>query len=201
MQDQCLLPIIQADSVDDGLAIAAAMQQADIRLVEVVLRTPASLQVLKAIKQQLPDLIVGAGTVVDEQSLKAALEAGSDFIVTPAISPDFLKNLAAVDVPVLPGVSNTGDILMAREYGFKELKLFPANLSGGYQFIKALGSIFPDLAFCPTGGVSEANKMDYLQLDNCFAVGGTWIAKKEWVSAREFAKITESCLAANKKAA
>lgn len=196
--EQQILPIIQADSVSDGSQIAQAMQAAGIQLVEVVLRTPASLDILTSIKQRFPDLIVGAGTVVDQTIIDAALEAGSDFIVTPAISPKLLASLSELDIPVLPGVSNTGDILLAREMGFTELKLFPANLSGGHQFIKSVSSVFPDMSFCPTGGVNESNMSDYLQLKNCFAVGGTWIAKSEWIKSGEFAKITESCQQANR---
>lgn len=196
--EQQLLPIIQADSVSVGNQIAQAMQAAGIKLVEVVLRTSASLDILKSIKEQFPDLTVGAGTVVDQAVLEAALQAGSDFIVTPAISPKLLVSLAELDIPVLPGVSNTGDILLARDMGFTELKLFPANLSGGHQFIKSVSSVFPDISFCPTGGVNESNQFDYLKLKNCFAVGGTWIAKPEWIQSGDFARVTEACQKANR---
>lgn len=198
MAGQTLLPIIQADTPEQGVHIAKAMAEAGLTLVEVVLRTEASIDALKAIKEQVPQLKVGAGTVINETILKQAHDAGSDFIVTPAVSPKLLSELVKCGVPVLPGVSNTGDILMALEYGFEEQKLFPASLAGGAPFVSAVSSVFRSVSFCPTGGVSEANKMDYLSLNNVFAVGGTWVAKKEWVAQGNWQAITDSCIEALK---
>jgi len=197
MANQTLLPIVQADSPQQGVAIAKAMAEAGLTLVEVVLRTEASLEALKAIKTELPEMIVGAGTVTSEKILNDALAAGADFIVTPAISDRLLAKLVTCGKPVLPGVSNTADILLAKEHGFSELKLFPASLSGGNKFIAAMSSIFPDIIFCPTGGVNQNNKGDYLTLDNCFAIGGTWVAPKTWVMEEKWQNITEACHLAN----
>ena len=193
MKKQRLLPIIQADSVNQGIAIAKAMSDGGIHLVEVVLRTEASLDTLKAIKTELPNLTVGAGTITSTQSLNQALAAGADFIVTPAISTKLLGELEQCKVPVLPGVANTADILLATEFGYQELKLFPASLSGGAKFIHAVASVFPDCVFCPTGGVNQNNKADYLALENCFAVGGTWMVEADWVANEQWEKITQAC--------
>ncbi|MBU2919382.1 bifunctional 4-hydroxy-2-oxoglutarate aldolase/2-dehydro-3-deoxy-phosphogluconate aldolase [Psychrosphaera sp. F3M07] len=198
MAQQPLLPIIQANNVEQGVNIAKAMFAAGLTVVEVVLRTPESLQALTAIKRALPELIVGAGTVTDEDILKQAIEAGADFIVTPAISTKLLGYLVDCGVPVLPGVSNTADILLAREFGFTEMKLFPASLSGGAPFLKAVSSIFQDVIFCPTGGITQANKQDYLSLPNVFAVGGTWVCQPEWINIENWQAITNSCLSAIK---
>ncbi len=199
MGNQSLLPIIQADTPEQGVAIAKAMSEAGLKLIEVVLRTEASLEALSAIKAELPDLIVGAGTVTNETILQQAIEAGSDFIITPAVSERLLTNLADCGLPVLPGVSNTGEILMAREFGYQELKLFPAALSGGAKFLGAIASIFQDISFCPTGGVTAENKAEYFALNNVFAVGGTWVAKKEWVDSQNWQAITDACITGNNK--
>ncbi|MBU2881721.1 bifunctional 4-hydroxy-2-oxoglutarate aldolase/2-dehydro-3-deoxy-phosphogluconate aldolase [Psychrosphaera sp. B3R10] len=193
MGEQTLLPIIQADSPTQGVNIAKAMASAGLKLVEVVLRTEQSLAALTAIKEQVPELIVGAGTITNETILKEAIDAGADFIVTPAVSAKLLEHLVTCGVPVLPGVSNTGDILMAREFGYTELKLFPASLSGGAPFLAAVGSVFQDITFCPTGGVTPQNKGEYLALNNVIAVGGTWVCRKEWVAEENWQAITDAC--------
>lgn len=198
MGNQTLLPIIQADSPTQGVAIAKAMRNAGLTLVEVVLRTESSLTTLSAIKAEFPDLIVGAGTVTNASILKQALAAGADFIITPAVSEKLLEHLSTCGVPVLPGVSNTGEILLAREFGYQELKLFPAALSGGAKFLAAISSIFQDIKFCPTGGVTAENKADYFSLNNVFAVGGTWVVKKEWLADDNWQAITDACIAGNK---
>lgn len=193
MNGQTLLPIIQADTAEQGVNIAKAMAKSGLKLVEVVLRTEGSLAALTAIKQQVPELIVGAGTVIDEVILQNAIDAGADFIVTPAISEKLLGHLVKCGIPVVPGVSNTSDILLAIEHGFTELKLFPASLSGGAPFLKAVGSVFQGITFCPTGGVSQENKLEYLSLDNVIAVGGTWVCKREWIENENWQAITNAC--------
>lgn len=197
MAQQTLLPIIQADTAEEGVAIAKAMADADIHVVEVVLRTPASIDALIAIKKALPEMKVGAGTITSPQTLKQALDAKADFIVTPAISESLIKHLSGLTIPVLPGISTTSDLLLATEHGYTEVKLFPASLSGGPSFIQAMSSLFPQVSFCPTGGVKQQNKEDYLSLSNCFAVGGTWISPKVWVEQKQWHNITEACKLAN----
>ncbi|GAA6171056.1 bifunctional 4-hydroxy-2-oxoglutarate aldolase/2-dehydro-3-deoxy-phosphogluconate aldolase [Colwellia sp. KU-HH00111] len=197
MGKQTLLPIIQANTVSQGVETAKAMVAAGIQLVEVVLRTDVSLDVINTLKKELPELHVGAGTVIDGTILKQALEVGSDFIITPTISTKLLTELSNCPVPVLPGVANAADILLAREFGYTQLKLFPASLAGGTPFLNAMSSIFQDIIFCPTGGINEKNQQDYLALSNVFAVGGTWVAKKEWVESENWAQITAACAASN----
>ena len=193
MSGQSLLPIILANSPEEGVNIARAMADAGLRLVEVVLRTESSLDALSAIKKEVPELTVGAGTVTNSAILDSALKAGADFIVTPASSPCLLGALGRSGVPVLPGVSNTADILLALEYGFPEQKLFPASLSGGAPFLSAISSVFREVSFCPTGGINAGNKEDYLKLPNVFAVGGTWVAKTEWIQSGNWQAVTDAC--------
>ena len=176
MGAQTLLPIIQAETAEEGLNIAKAMGAAGIKLVEVVLRTPASYDAITLIKKELPEMVVGAGTILDEAILDKALTAGSDFIITPATSAKLYDILAKSPVPVVPGVSTAADILRAYENGYTEIKLFPASLSGGVAFLKAMSSVFQTIKFCPTGGINAKNKAEFLSLDNVIAVGGTWVA-------------------------
>lgn len=193
MGTQTLLPIIQADTAEEGLNIAKAMGAAGIHLVEVVLRTPASYDVIRLIKKELPDMVVGAGTILDTDILAKALEAGSDYIITPATSPKLYEAFKTCPVPVLPGVATASDILLAYEYGYTEVKLFPASLAGGIPFLKAMGSVFQTMRFNPTGGINASNFADFLALDNVIAVGGTWVADKKWVKNEDWAAITAAC--------
>jgi 2-dehydro-3-deoxyphosphogluconate aldolase/(4S)-4-hydroxy-2-oxoglutarate aldolase len=195
MGTQKLLPIIQVDNEKDGVNVAKAIQAAGLTTVEVVLRSDRSLQAISAIKQALPDMVVSAGTILDETILASAIDAGADFIVTPASSPQLLNAIAKANIAALPGVSNVADVLLAREHGFHELKLFPASLSGGPAMLKAVSSVFQDIRFCPTGGVNQDNYLDYFKLPNVFAVGGTWVTNAEWVAAGEWDKITQACKA------
>mgnify|MGYP003625594320 FL=1 len=197
MGTQTLLPIIQTNSVEEGVNIARAMQQAGLHSVEVVLRSEASLQALSEIKRAFPKLLVGAGTVYNTTILDAAINAGADYIVTPTVTNSLLLAMLSSGIPFIPGVQNMRDIAEVMEHGITEMKLFPAELSGGVAFLKAISSLFKHIQFCPTGGVNPANKDSYLALPNVFAVGGTWVAKAEWVAAGQWAEITQACVAAN----
>ena len=197
MGKQSLLPIIQANNIDEGLHIAAAMEIAGLHSVEVVLRSEASLQALSEIKRAFPHLLVGAGTVYNTTILDAAVKAGADYIVTPTVTDSLLLALKNSGVPFIPGVQNMRDIAEVMEHGITEMKLFPAELSGGIAFLNAISSIFRHVKFCPTGGINAANKDAYLALANVFAVGGTWVVKPEWVKYGLWHKITAACLQAN----
>ncbi|MCU4674016.1 bifunctional 4-hydroxy-2-oxoglutarate aldolase/2-dehydro-3-deoxy-phosphogluconate aldolase [Catenovulum sp. 2E275] len=193
MGNQKVLPIIQVDNEEQGVKTAQAMVQGGINVVEVVLRTAGSLTALSAIKQAFPKLQVGAGTILNEDTLNKAIEAGADFIITPAITPKLLTALSQCSVPVVPGVSNTADIALAHEFGFREMKLFPASLCGGVAFLKAVSSVFQDVKFCPTGGVNPENLAEFINLPNVAAAGGTWLANKAWIDAEQWQQITQAC--------
>ncbi len=197
MNGQKVLPLIQASSVEEGLAIGKAMEAAGLRLVEVVLRTPASLDVLSALKQECPDVTVGAGTVYNTEILTSALDAGADFIVSPSVTERLLSAMKESGVLCLPGVSKPSDIALALEHGFQELKLFPAELSGGVSFLKAMGAVFSSVRFCPTGGVGPANRKEYLSLSNVVAVGGSWVSPAKAVNEKDWKAIEQLCREAN----
>lgn len=172
------------------------MSKAGLKLVEVVLRTEASLEALSAIKTEVPSLIVGAGTVINEEILAAALEVGSDFIVTPAVSASLLGALKSCQVPVLPGVSNTADILMTLEAGFTEQKLFPASLSGGAPFLRAVSSVFRSVTFAQLVALTSQTRWTIFPCQMCLPLVELGSAK-EWVNEGNWDAITQSCLEAN----
>jgi len=197
LDGQIILPLVQAPNEKTGVDIVSAMVEAGLKSVEVVLRTPASLAALREIKREFPTISVGAGTVLDEGMLSASIDAGADYIVTPAITENLLKAIVAAKIPAIPGTSKPSDILLAYQHGLREMKLFPAELSGGAPFLKAIGAVFQDVRFCPTGGVSAENRGKYLALSNVFAVGGSWVAPEEWVSSGNWSAITQACREAN----
>ena len=188
-----ILPILQADSVEQALNIAKAVEASGLKNLEVVRRTDAAAASVTAIREAFPDMVVGMGTVLSPEHAKEAVEAGSQFLVTPPVSPRLLDGLMSSGVPFIPGTSNPADILMASEYGLTELKFFPAHLSGGAPMLKALGGIFQNISFCPTGGISGSNLNDYLSLKNVFAVGGSWMIPSDMVKAENWQGITDTC--------
>lgn len=190
---QSLLPIIQASSISEGIAVTKAMKDAGLSVVEVVLRNEQALALASEIKATFPELTLGVGTVYNTQLLDKALNAGADFIVTPATTPNLTKALLSCGKPILPGVSSLSDMATLLEQGVTEMKLFPAEVVGGVSMLKAVSSLFKEVSFCPTGGVSPANQKEYLSQSNVFAVGGTWMVPKEAVQAEQWATITQAC--------
>ena len=191
-----LLPIIQADSAAQAVQIAKAMQQGGISAVEVVLRTAAALDGISAIRQQCPELLVGAGTVLSKTDADNCKNAGAQFLVSPASTPALLQAMIDSGLAMAPGVSTSSEVAMALEMGLTELKFFPAHLSGGTEMLKALSGIYQQVRFCPTGGIAQHNLADYLRLPNVFVVGGSWISPAALVKAGQWQQITELATAA-----
>jgi 2-dehydro-3-deoxyphosphogluconate aldolase/(4S)-4-hydroxy-2-oxoglutarate aldolase len=190
---QRLLPIIQADDIQEGIAVTKAMDAAGLSVVEVVLRNEQALALASEIKSSFPHLVLGVGTVYNTDLLDKALLAGADFIVTPAVSPNLTKALVECGKPILPGVGGLSDIVTLLEHGVTEMKLFPAEIVGGVPLLKAVSSLFQEASFCPTGGITSVNQTTYLSQTNVFAVGGTWMVPKEAVKNRRWELITQAC--------
>lgn len=190
---QRLLPIIQADTVSEGIEVTNAMKEAGLTVVEVVLRNEQALTLAKEIKSTFPELVLGVGTVYNVDILDKALNAGADFIVTPATTPKLTQALINCGKPILPGVSSLSDMATMLENGVTEMKLFPAEVVGGISLLKAVSSLFPEASFCPTGGVTQANLGNYLSLPNVFAAGGTYMVPKTAVQQKQWAEITQAC--------
>lgn len=193
LQGAPLLPIIQPNSVEEGLHLAEAIANSGLRNIEVVKRSDAAFEALSAIRLRFPELLVGMGTLLNRSHVFEALNAGAQFLITPTSSEMLLDALIASGAPFLPGVASPSDVLMAHQKGVREMKFFPAHLSGGAPFLKALGSVFSDVSFCPTGGINGENAHEYLALSNVNAVGGTWMIPATAIKAKDWPGITQAC--------
>jgi len=169
-----VIPVLVIDNVADGVAAGEALVAGGLPVLEVTLRTPAALDAIRAMKQ-IPGAIVGAGTVLNPDQLEQAIEAGSEFVVSPGLTERLGRAASAGNVPLLPGVSNASDIMRALDLGFTRLKFFPAMASGGLPALKGLSSVFGQVTFCPTGGITMDNAPDWLALKKVACVGGTWL--------------------------
>ena len=170
-----IMPILTVASVDQARVQAEALLRGGLRGIEITLRTPAALDAITALKRVLPELRIGAGTVLTAEQLQAAEGAGADFIVTPGTTEALREALAASLLPIVPGAATPGEVMALAEYGFRVAKLFPAAAVGGLAMLKALQGPLADFQFCPTGGLTEADAAEYLALKNVACIGGSWM--------------------------
>ncbi|MEP6702955.1 MAG: bifunctional 4-hydroxy-2-oxoglutarate aldolase/2-dehydro-3-deoxy-phosphogluconate aldolase [Betaproteobacteria bacterium] len=185
-----VIPVLIIDDLADAVPIAQALIAGGIRVLEVTLRTPVALQAIRAIAAAIPEAIVGVGTISKPDDFEAAKAAGARFGVSPGLTPGLIDAATQSGLPLLPGVMTPSDVIAARAAGFTELKLFPAQQAGGIGMLKALGSPFPDVTFCPTGGITADSAPDYLALSNVACVGGSWLTPKDIIGKRDWQRIT-----------
>lgn len=191
MQDAPVIPVIVLHSTEHAVPMAKALLAGGIRVLEVTLRTPQGLACIEAIAKQLPEAIVGAGTVRNAADAAAAAGAGAKFAVSPGYTSKLGQACRDLNLPLLPGVATSSEIMMAQEDGFNELKFFPAVQSGGIQMLKAWQGPFGELRFCPTGGISPSNAAEFLALSNVVCVGGSWLVPASAVESGNWSLITE----------
>ena len=184
-----IMPVLSIETVDQGLYLVGALQEAGLGMVEVTLRTEAALAAMEAIASRLPEVVLGAGTVRSAKHLGQVKDAGARFAVSPGASETLLEAAADWSLPFMPGVGTASEAMRAAEYGFRVLKLFPAEAIGGVKLLKSLHAPLPDLTFCPTGGVSAANMGSYLSLPNVVAVGGSWMVPEAALKAGDWREI------------
>lgn len=192
-----VVPVIVVDNVEEAVGLGKALVAGGVPVLEVTLRTAAALDAITALRKEVPDAIVGAGTVCNREQYIRAVEAGSQFIISPGATDDLLKVGKEYDIPYLPAVATISDLLKGMEYGYTHFKFFPAEVNGGIKALKAFGGPLPDIRFCPTGGIGENNFRDYLALPNVLCVGGSWIAPKELVKAGKWDEITRLAQSVN----
>ena len=191
MQDAPVIPVIVLHNAEHAVPMAKALLAGGIRVLEVTLRTPQGLACIEAIAKQLPEAIVGAGTVRNAVDAAAAARAGARFAVSPGYTSKLGQACRDLNLPLLPGVATSSEIMMAQEDGFTELKFFPAVQSGGIQMLKAWQGPFGELRFCPTGGISPGNAAEFLALSNVVCVGGSWLLPASAVESGNWSLITE----------
>ena len=191
MQDAPVIPVIVLHNAEHAVPMAKALLAGGIRVLEVTLRTPQGLACIEAIAKQLPEAIVGAGTVRNAADAAAAARAGARFAVSPGYTSKLGQACRDLNLPLLPGVATSSEIMMAQEDGFTELKFFPAVQSGGIQMLKAWQGPFGELRFCPTGGISPSNAAEFLALSNVVCVGGSWLVPASAVESGNWSLITE----------
>jgi len=184
-----VIPVIVIERAEDAVPMARALFDGGVRILEVTLRTPAALAAIAAIAQSIPDVIVGAGTVRSDADARAALAAGARFAVSPGISPRVAAACRELGLALLPGVATASEVMLAADHGFRFLKFFPAAAAGGLGVLKAWASVFADVSFCPTGGITAASAPDYLALANVRVVGGSWLTPPDVLAAADWPRI------------
>ena len=191
-----VIPVVTVENVRDAVPIANALLAGGLRVIEVTLRTPAAFDAIRAIVDGVPDVIVGAGTVLKPRDVTRAVDAGAEFLVTPGTPASLVQALSDAPVPALPGCATVSEAMGLAAIGFSVLKFFPAEQSGGARWLKSILEPLPHIRFCPTGGINGDNAAAYLALPNVIAVGGSWIASAQAIAAGDFTGITARAAAA-----
>ncbi len=193
-----IIPVLTIARVEDGVPLARALVAGGVKTLEITFRTDAAADAARAIIAEVPEAVVGIGTVLSADDLRRAQIIGARFAVSPGATPELLDAAAASDLPLLPGVATASELMQARARGFDLLKFFPAQQSGGIPMLRALAGPFPSTRFCPTGGVSAANAATWLAEPNVIAVGGSWLCPASDVKAGNWEVITGRCIDAMK---
>ncbi len=186
-----IVPVLVINNVEEALPIADALLTAGIKVLEVTLRTSAALDVISAIAKELPEAIVGSGTVTNRQQLQQSYDAGAKFAISPGLTKDLLQAGNEGNIALIPGISSISELMDGADYGYDHLKFFPAEASGGVNAIKSIGGPFPDIRFCPTGGINLNNVRDYLALPNVVCCGGSWLVSNNIVENKNWSEITK----------
>ncbi|MEE6169349.1 MULTISPECIES: bifunctional 4-hydroxy-2-oxoglutarate aldolase/2-dehydro-3-deoxy-phosphogluconate aldolase [unclassified Mycolicibacterium] len=184
-----VIPVVVVHDAADAVPIAKALVDGGLPVIELTLRTPAALEAIKRIANEVPEILVGAGTIIDTQQPAQALANGAQFLVSPGSTPALLGAMQDSGLPHLPGVSTVSEVLQLLEHGYTELKFFPAEPAGGAAYLRAVQSPVPAARFCPTGGITPANMGDYLASPNVGCVGGSWLTPTDVVARQDWRTI------------
>ena len=189
-----VIPVLTIERVEDAVPLASALVLGGVKTLEITLRTDVAVDAAKAIIRDVPDAVVGIGTITTVDDLKRAEALGAHFGVSPGATPALLDAAAKSDLPFLPGIATASELMQARAHGFNALKFFPAEQSGGIDMLRALAGPFPHVRFCPTGGIGGANAAAWLAEPNVLAVGGSWLCRATDVKYANWEVITARCI-------
>jgi 2-dehydro-3-deoxyphosphogluconate aldolase/(4S)-4-hydroxy-2-oxoglutarate aldolase len=184
-----IIPVLSIERERDAVPLARALAEGGLRVIEVTFRTDAAAAAIAVIAAELPQVTVGAGTLLRAADVAAAVNAGAKFLVSPGTTPQLAGAALATELPYLPGIATPSEIMAIRALGISVMKLFPAAAMGGTALLRALAPVFPGIAFCPTGGIDEASAGDYLALPNVPMVGGSWMAPRDAIAAGDWSRI------------
>ena len=191
-----VVPVVVVDDLAHAVPVARALVAGGLPVIELTLRTPVALDAIRAIADEVPEILVGAGTVLTPGQAKQAQDAGAQFLVSPGATPSLLSGMADTGLPFLPGTATVSEVLAVLEAGWTEMKFFPAEASGGAAFLASVASPVPAARFCPTGGITAATAPSYLALPNVGCVGGSWLTPKDALAAGDWARIEQLARAA-----
>lgn len=189
----CVIPVLTIERLEDAVPLARALVAGGVRHLEVTLRTPVAVDAAKAIIADVPDAVVGIGTILNVNDLSRAEALGAGFGISPGATPELLKAAAASALPFAPGIATASELMQALAHGFDLVKFFPAEQSGGIKALRALAGPFPNARFCPTGGIGEANAASWLAEPNVVAVGGSWLCPAADIRSGNWSGITAMC--------
>ncbi len=193
LQISPIIPVVVIENIKDAVPLAQSLVEGGIHIIEVTLRSSCALEAIELIAKNVPKMRMGAGTILNPTQLEQAQNRGAEFLISPGLTIKLLEYAKKKDMPLIPGVSSSSEVMQALELGYSALKFFPAEYCGGVKLLNAFNGPFKGVKFCPTGGISADNMHSYLNLENVLCVGGSWLTPKNLIQNKEWDKITEIC--------
>ncbi len=193
LQISPIVPVVVIEDIKDAVPLAQSLVEGGVPIIEVTLRSGCALEAIELIAKNVPKMRVGAGTILNPTQLEQAQNRGAEFLISPGLTIKLLEHAKKKDMPLIPGVSSSSEVMQALELGYNALKFFPAEYCGGVKLLNAFNGPFKGVKFCPTGGISIDNMHSYLNLENVLCVGGSWLTPKNLIQNKEWDKITEIC--------
>ncbi|GAA8948951.1 ketohydroxyglutarate aldolase [Helicobacter pylori] len=193
LQISPIVPVVVIENIKDAVPLAQSLVEGGIHIIEVTLRSSCALEAIELVAKNVPKMRVGAGTILNPTQLEQAQNRGAEFLISPGLTIKLLEYAKKKDMPLIPGVSSSSEVMQALELGYSALKFFPAEYCGGVKLLNAFNGPFKGVKFCPTGGISTDNMHSYLNLENVLCVGGSWLTPKNLIQNKEWDKITEIC--------